>query len=199
MPQSPMRLLRRAAVAFALVAMATLLSAAAPAPARAAPIRLIATYPANNAERVAPEAELYFVFDQPTAKSGAFSVADLDSIGGPPGGTLLALQSPRWSASGDTVFLKPVQPMTYGHLHGMLVNVIEAPDPQNSATDLPGVNNPIYFTVSPRANLERLGTPGLYESVTLVPERAVPVTIGVRETAGTAAYFNRARYRFYPA
>ncbi|HET9950555.1 MAG TPA: hypothetical protein VFS09_02045, partial [Candidatus Eisenbacteria bacterium] len=46
---------------------------------------------------------------------------------------------------------------------------------------------------------ERLGTPGLYESVTLVPERAVPVTIGVRETAGTAAYFNRARYRFYPA
>ncbi len=166
-------------------------SAALPGGAIASPISQIATYPGSNADRVAPEAELYFVFDQATAKSGAFSVADLDSG---QSGTLLALQAPRWSALGDTVFLKPVQPMTFGHLHGMKVNVIEAPDPQNSSTDLPL----IYFTVSPRANVERVGTMGIYESITLVPDLPSPVTIGVRETAGTSATFTRARYRFYP-
>lgn len=166
-------------------------SAALPGEAIASPISQIATYPRSNADRVAPEAELYVVFDQPTAKSGAFSVADLDSG---QSGTLLSLQAPRWSALGDTVFLKPIQPMTFGHLHGMKVNVIEAPDPQNSSTDLPLIT----FTVSPRANVERVGASGLYESITLVPDFPSPVTIGVRETAGTSATFTRARYRFYP-
>ncbi|HEY6572683.1 MAG TPA: hypothetical protein VI198_05125, partial [Candidatus Eisenbacteria bacterium] len=176
---------------FAWLAIVGAAAVAAPGTASAAPITQVATNPVNNADRVAPEAELYFVFDQPTAKSGAFSVADLDSG---QFGTLLSLQTPRWSALGDTVFLKPVQPMTFGHLHGMKVNVIEAPDPQNSSTDLPLV----YFTVSPRANVERVGPAGLYESITLVPDYPSPVTIGVRETAGTSATFTRVRYRFYP-
>ncbi|HEU4723858.1 MAG TPA: hypothetical protein VFU59_01035 [Candidatus Eisenbacteria bacterium] len=178
--------------AFAIATALGLLAIAAPGRAVAAPITQIATYPVNNASRVAPEAELYFVFDQPTAKSGAFSVADLDSGGG---GVLLALQTPRWSALGDTVFLKPIQPMTFGHLHGMKVNVIEAPDPQNSSVDLPL----IYFNVAPRANVVRVGKVGLYESVSLVPGVPTPITIGVEERAGTAATFTRARYRFYPS
>ena len=48
------------------------------ATASAAPIQ-IATYPRDGEEYVPTNAELYFVFDQPTAKEGAFSVADLDS------------------------------------------------------------------------------------------------------------------------
>ncbi|MEK7316015.1 MAG: hypothetical protein AAB011_07540, partial [Candidatus Eisenbacteria bacterium] len=176
---------------FALLVAPLATIGALPGEATAAPISQIATYPRSNADRVAPEAELYVVFDQSTAKSGAFSVADLDSG---QFGTLLSLQAPRWSALGDTVFLKPIQPMTFGHLHGMKVNVIEAPDPQNSSTDLPLT----YFTVSPRANVERVGATGLYESITLVPDFPSPVTIGVRETAGTSATFTRARYRFYP-
>jgi len=177
-------------VAFAWLAIVGAMVAAGPGAANAAPITQIASYPAGNADRVAPEAELYFVFDQQTAKSGAFSVADLDpSQIGP----LLSLQTPRWSVLGDTVFLKPVQPMAYGHLHGMKVNVIVAPDPQNSSVDLPLV----LFTVSPRANVVRVGPAGLYESISLVPDQPSAVTIGVRETAGTSATFTRARYRFY--
>lgn len=196
MPQSLIRAraASRRARTWVLAAFASLAIvgavATAPGKASAAPITQVATNPPNNADRVAPEAELYFVFDQPTAKSGAFSVADLDSG---QFGTLLSLQTPRWSALGDTVFLKPVQPMTFGHLHGMKVNVIEAPDPQNSSTDLPLV----YFTVAPRANVQRVGTAWLLESITLVPENPTSVTIGVREMAGTSATFTRARYRFY--
>ncbi|MEK7348897.1 MAG: hypothetical protein AABZ94_08490 [Candidatus Eisenbacteria bacterium] len=186
---TPRRARAWAMAAFAWLAI-VVAAAVVPGMASAAPITQVATNPPNNADRVAPEAELYFVFDQPTAKSGAFSVADLDSG---QFGTLLSLLTPRWSALGDTVFLRPVQPMTFGHLHGMKVNVIEAPDPQNSSVDLPL----IYFTVSPRANVQRVGTAGLYESITLVPEQPSPVTIGVRETAGTSATFTRARYRFY--
>ncbi len=185
----PQSLFRALAVAAALAGSLGL-GAAAPRDAHAVPISQIATFPANNADRVAPEAELYFVFDQPTAKSGAFTVADLDSGSV---GIILALDTPRWSALGDTVFLKPVQPMTYGHQHGMRVNVIEAPDPQNSSTDL----QIVYFRVAPHANVQLIGTTGLYESISLVPDRPTPVTIGVRETAGTAATFTSARYRFY--
>jgi hypothetical protein len=196
MPQSLIRTLAvsgraraRAAVALAWLATLGAMGGATPGQATASPITQIATYPANNADHVHPGAELYVVFDQPTAKSGAFSVADLD----PSQFGLIPLLAPRWSALGDTVFLKPVQPMTFGHLHAMKVNVIEAPDPQNSSIDLPTV----YFTIAPRANVQRVGASGLYESITLVPEQPSPVTIAVRETAGTAATFTRARYRFY--
>ena len=103
----------------------------------------IATYPRNGDPRVPPDAELYFVFDEPTIKQGAFSVADLDSGGGP--GELLNLNTPRWSALGDTVFLKPTFPMTPGHRHGMIVNLIRTAD--SSAVDLPV----IQFTVNPAA------------------------------------------------
>ena len=101
----------------------------------------IATYPRNGDPRVPSEAELYFVFDEPTIKQGSFSVADLDSFGG----VLLNLNTPRWSALGDTVFLKPSFPMTPGHRHGMIVNLVRTAD--SSAVDLPI----ILFTVNPAA------------------------------------------------
>ena len=95
----PQSLLRAAVIAAALLSPFT-------ATAYASPIQQIATFPRDGADRAAPEAELYFVFDQPTAKSGSFYVADLDS--GAVEGTQLTLDAPRWSALGDTVFLKPV-------------------------------------------------------------------------------------------
>jgi len=148
------------------------------ATASAAPIQ-IATYPRDGEEYVPTNAELYFVFDQPTAKEGAFSVADLDSSTLP----LLNLEQPRWSAAGDTVFLKPSQPMAYGHLHGMRVNLIRGlPLGSNDANDLPIV----YFTTFPRAKLERVVGNERLESFTLVPDRPTEIGISVKETAGNA-------------
>ncbi len=179
----PQSLLRAAVIAAALLSPFT-------ATAYASPIQQIATFPRDGADRAAPEAELYFVFDQPTAKSGSFSVADLDSGAV---GTLLTLDAPRWSALGDTVFLKPTFPLRYGHRHGMRVGVILAPDPLNNNSQLPIV----YFNVSPRANVVRIGPADLFPSISLVPGVPTPFTLGVRETAGTAAMFTRARYRLY--
>ncbi|HEU4333986.1 MAG TPA: Ig-like domain-containing protein, partial [Candidatus Eisenbacteria bacterium] len=188
-PQSIPRALA-AAGALLLLLIGAALSSIAAAPAAAAPIRIVSTYPPNGADRVAPEAELHVVFDQPTAKSGIFSVADFDSGAF---GVILALEAPRWSASGDTVYLKPTSPMQYGHRHAIQVQTILAPDPLNNGGPYPI----IYFNVAPRANVVRIGPPDLFASVTLVPGVATPITVGVRETAGTAAFFTRARYRFY--
>jgi hypothetical protein len=158
-----------------------------------APPVQIATYPPDGARRVAPNATLYFVFDQPTQKSGSFSVADLDSISpGNPVGTLLNLDPPVWSALGDTVFLKPTQPMTLGHLHGMRVNTIVGTG--GTGNDLPIVQ----FLVFPRSNLVRTNPPeNDFSSVTLVPGRAVPVGVSVRETNDNTATFTSARIEFW--
>ncbi|MGE5175600.1 MAG: hypothetical protein ACM3JJ_04420, partial [Hyphomicrobiales bacterium] len=79
-------------------------SGAARAPGANTPPQQIATYPRDGQTYVPPNAELYFVFNQPTMKSGSFSVADVDS-NAEVGGTLLLLNSPRWSSLGDTVYL----------------------------------------------------------------------------------------------
>jgi hypothetical protein len=118
----------------------------------------IATYPRDGELRVPPGAELYVVFDEPTTKTGSFSVADLDSGGM---GVLLNLDPPRWSALGDTVFLKPSAPMSLGHRHGMRVNTIFTPD--SSASDLPVV----FFTVHPTA-------PGAVTITSIVLEEPLP-------------------------
>ena len=173
----------------------------APAPpvargASATPPQQIATYPRDGDPRVASTATLYFVFDQPTSKSGSFSVADLDSG---TVGVLLNLESPRWSALGDTVFLKPIQPMTFGHHHGMRVNTIIAADGVTAANDLPIV----YFTVFPRARVERIvsmseGHPlNSFASITLVPGRPIPVSVNVRELNQNTATFTSAIAEFW--
>ncbi len=150
----------------------------------------IATYPSDGQTRVPPGATLFIVFDQPTLKSGSFSVADLDSGGG----VLLNLDAPQWSALGDTVFLKPSAPMTFGHHHGMRVNTIFATD-GTASNDLPIV----FFTVFPRALLERIPTGNNFSSLTLVPETPIPVGVSVRERNDNAVTFTSARVEFWPA
>jgi len=173
----------------ALLASAVLALALFTRVASAAPVQ-IATFPQDGATYVPINTEFYFVFDQPTAKEGAFSVADLDD----PLLPLLNLDVPRWSALGDTVFLKTTAPMAYGHLHGMRVNLIRGlPLGSNDNNDLPIV----YFTTFPRAKLERVLGNERLESFTLVPERPTPIGISVRETAGDAATLSMARVEIW--
>ena len=108
--------------------------------------------------RVPPDAELYVVFDEPTTKTGSFSVADLDSGGM---GVLLNLDPPRWSALGDTVYLRPSAPMSLGHRHGDAGQHHLHPD--SSANDLPIV----FFTVHPTA-------PGAVVITDIVLEEPLP-------------------------
>ncbi len=164
-----------------------LLIPAARAPgAGSAEIVQVATYPKDGDLRVPPNATAYFVFNQPTSKSGVFEMADLDS------GVLINLQSPRWSALGDTVFLTPLQPMPFGHQMGMRVDLIFAP--ADTAADLPIV----YFSILPRANVQRIPPGNEFTSVTLIPGTPVPVAVNARETAGDAATFTSARVAFWP-
>ena len=151
----------------------------------------IATYPTNGDTRVAPEAVLYFVFDQPTLKSGIFTVYDLDS------GTVetqLNQDAPRWSALGDTVYLKPTAPMALSHHMKMQVELIIATD-TTATTNLPI----IYFSIFPRAHVERIPPGDEFTSVTLIPGTPVPIAVNARETAGDAATFTSARVEFWPS
>ena len=152
----------------------------------AAVVTQVATFPKDGAIRVSPDATVYFVFDQPTQKTGAFSIADFDPSSG---GGLLSLDVPRWSALGDTVFLRPLSPLPYGHLFGMRVNLIIATD-GTSTFDLPIV----YFTSLARARVERV-QPGNV-SLALTPDVPMPVAIPVRETANTDVSFTSVRIQF---
>ncbi|HEX7077892.1 MAG TPA: hypothetical protein VF363_05690 [Candidatus Eisenbacteria bacterium] len=150
----------------------------------------IASYPVDGQTRVPANAELYFVFDQPTSQRGIFSVADLDSFGG----TLLVLNAPRWSALGDTVFLKPTFPMEFGHSHGMRVNLIVGPAPDSLVA---GDQPIVLFSTVPRASLERVPSADDLQSVTLVAGSPTPVAATAREKAGTAVSFTAARIEFW--
>ena len=159
----------------------------------AAAPNMIDSYPRDGDDHVAINAELYFVFDQPTQKSGIFSVADIDS--GTTGGALLNLDAPRWSALGDTVFLRPSFPMALGHQHGMRVNAIVGfrafpADTDTVRTDLPI----IFFETFPAARLEAVKQPS---SLTLVPETPTPVEIFVRELEGNAVTLTSVQIRMW--
>jgi hypothetical protein len=151
--------------------------------------QVLDSYPRDGATRIPPNATLYFVFDQPTLKRGTFSVADGDSAGYP----LLNLAPPTWSALGDTVFLKPTQPMTFGHRIGMFVNTIFATD-STASTDVGGIR---FFRIFPRAKLERFPTGIGLTSVTLVPDVPVPVAGSARELNDCTVTFTSARIEFW--
>ena len=151
--------------------------------------QVLDSYPRDGATRIPPNATLYFVFDQPTQKRGSFSVADLDSAGLP----LLNLDPPTWSALGDTVFLQPSQPMSFGHLCGMLVNTIYATD-STASNDVGGIRR---FRIFPRTRLERYPTGTGLTSVTLVPDVPVPVGATARELNDDTAFFTSARIEFW--
>lgn len=154
--------------------------------------RQIDSYPRDGDGHVAADAELYFVFDQPTQKTGLFSVADLDSIGLP----LLNLNTPRWSALGDTVFLKPTAPMTLGHQHGMRVGLIVGYPSFPGDVDTISVDQPIiYFRTFPGAVVRRISQP---TSLTLTPGEPTPVTATFQETSGNAVTITSARIEVWP-
>lgn len=154
--------------------------------------RQIDSYPRDGDNHVAADAELYFVFDQPTQKTGLFSVADLDSAGLP----LLNLNTPRWSALGDTVFLRPLIPMTLGHLHGMRVGLIVGFRSFPADTDTISVDQPIiYFRTFPPAVVQRITQPA---SLTLVPGEPTPVATSFQETSGNAVTLTSARIEIWP-
>ncbi len=151
--------------------------------------QIVGTSPPDGARRVSPDATIAIAFDQPTLKTGAFSVADLDSSGG----ILLNLNTPTWSALGDTVYLKPTAPMEFGHRHGFLVNLIIAPD-STASIDLFPVR---YFYTFARAKLERMPSSGPFPSVTLVPGTPIPVIANVRELNDNTVTFSSARIEFW--
>jgi len=161
-------------------------------PASSVRPRQIDSYPRDGDNHVASDAELYFVFDTPTQKTGTFSVADLDSGFS---GTLLNLDAPRWSALGDTVFLKPSTPMTLGHLHGMRVNLIVGFKSSPTDVDTVTVDQPIvFFRTFPPAVLRRISPS---TSLTLVPDQPTPVETWVRESAGNAVTLTSVRIQLW--
>jgi hypothetical protein len=151
--------------------------------------QVLDSYPRDGASHIPPGATLYYVFDQPTLKSGIFSVADLDSAGLP----LLNLDAPTWSALGDTVYIKPSALMERGHQHGMLVNLIVATD-STASVDVGGIR---YFRIFPWPKLECVPSEGGFPSVTLVPGTPIPVSTNVRELNGNAVSFTSARIEFW--
>jgi hypothetical protein len=149
--------------------------------------RQLATYPRQGEAHIPPNAILYFVFDQPTLKSGSFSVADLDNLPG-----LIPLGAPRWSALGDTVFLTPLAPLALGHYHGMEVNTIFGTDSLVS-NDLPIV----YFTIAARASIAPIGSTAAGQavpppSVALAPGVPTPVGPSVSNRVDTEVRFDHA-------
>jgi len=155
---------------------------------------MIDSYPRDNDDHVAVTATLYFVFDQPTQKSGIFSVADLDSGIG----VLLNLDPPRWSSAGDTVYLKPTVPMALGHQHGMRVNAIVGFRANPADTDtVSGDQGIVYFKTFPPARLERISAVSPW--LTLVPDALTPVETSVRELEGNAVTLTSVRVQMWAA
>lgn len=146
----------------------------------------VATYPRQGQTHIPPSATLYFVFDQPTLKSGSFSVADLDNLPG-----LIPLGIPRWSALGDTVFLTPLTSLAMGHYHGMRVNTIFATD-GTASNDLPIV----YFTIVARASIAPLAAGAESRTVALAPGAPTPVGLSVSNRVDTEVRFDHASVTF---
>jgi hypothetical protein len=153
---------------------------------------VVATYPAQGAERVPASAILVFTFDRPTAKHVAYSVADLDPSSG---GGLITTAPDRWSPAGDTLYITPLTPLAFGHLFGMKLNLVQ--DADSSIYANPAYYNEVYyFTTAAQARVERVqGNVNL----SLTPDVTLPASVPVRELAGTDVLFTSARVQFLPS
>jgi hypothetical protein len=173
--------------AFALAA--TLLLGASAAFAQAP--RVVAVYPANGATRVPANAVMVFAFDRPTAKHATYSVADFTA-----GGGLITTAVDRWSPLGDTLYITPFAPLTFGHQYGMKLNRLQG-------TDSLFYGNPTYyqevyyFTTAYQARVERVQAGNF--NLSLTPDVTLPVPIPVRELAGTDVGFTSVRVQFLPS
>ncbi len=154
---------------------------------------MLDSYPRDGDQFILPNAELFFVFNQPTHKTGTFTVADIDS--GTTGGVILNLDPPRWSALGDTVFLKPSFPMTLAHLHGMRVNgIIGKPSFPGDVDTTAGDQGIVYFRLISASRLVSVAGP---HSPTLVPGQPTPIVTAVREMNGNAVTMTQVRTRIW--
>jgi hypothetical protein len=177
------------AAALSLSAGALLLS---PGAALAQPV-VIGTYPPNGAERVPANAVLVLIFDRPTAKHAAYSIADLDPSSG---GGLITTAPDRWSAAGDTLYITPLNPLPFGHLFGWKLNLLQ--DADSTFYGNPAYYNEVYyFTTAAQARVERVQAGNL--NIALTPDVTRPVSIPVRELAGTDVSFSSARVQFLPS
>jgi len=176
-------------LAFALAIAVQLAASAACAQAP----RVLAVYPANGAMRVPVNAVLVFVFDRPTAKHVAYSVADLDPSAG---GGLITTALDRWSARGDTLYITPLSPLAFGHLFGMKLNLVQ--DTTGTSYTNPTYYQQIYnFTTAFQARVERVQAGNF--NLSLTPDVTLPVPIPVRELAGTDVGFTSVRVQFLPS
>jgi hypothetical protein len=156
-------------------------------------LAMMDSYPRDGDEHILPNAELFFVFNQRTHKTGTFTVADIDS--NTTGGVILNLDPPRWSALGDTVYLKPSAPMTLGHLHGMRVNgIIGYPSFPGDVDSTAGDQGIIYYRVISASRLVSVAGP---VSPTLVPDQPTPIVTAVREMNGNAVTLTQVRTRIW--
>ena len=147
-------------------------------------------YPPDNAEHVAASVVIVFSFDRPTAKHVAYSLADLDPSSG---GGLITTAPDRWSPQGDTLYITPLQPLAYGHLFGMKLNLVQ--DTTGTIYSNPAYYPEVhYFTTAARASVERIQAGNV--NLALTPDVTLPVGIPVRELAGTAVGFTSARVQF---
>ena len=158
--------------------------------------RVVATYPPNGAPRVPSNAILQFVFDQPTGKHAAYSVADLDPSSG---GGLITTLPDRWSTLGDTLYITPLSPLAFGHLFAMKLNLVQDTTGTNWTEEPPpGRYSEIYtFTTVAQARVERVQAGDV--NLSLTPDVALPVPIPVRELAGTDVSFTSARVQLLPS
>ena len=151
--------------------------------------RIVATYPADGADRVPSNANLVFAFDRPTAKHVSYSVADLTSGGG---GTITTSPD-RWSPLGDTLYITPFMPLAFGHLFGMKINLLQDVDSTYYGNPT-YYDQAYYFTTLSPSRVERVQAGDV--SLSLTPDVTLPVPIPVRELAGTDVSFTSARVQF---
>jgi len=176
--------------AFRYFAAATLALLLLTGAAAAQPPVVIGTVPADGAVRVPTSLVLVFIFDRPTAKHVAYSIADLDPSAG---GGLVSTLPDRWSPAGDTLYITPQGPLAFGHLYGMKLNIVQGSDSVFYSNPT-YFNQVYYFTTAAQARVERVQAGNL--NLSLTPDVTLPVSIPVRELAGTDVRFSSARVQF---
>ncbi len=152
--------------------------------------RVVATYPPNGADRVASNITITFVFDRPTGKQVRHSVVDITA-----GGGIVSTVPDRWSPLGDTLYIKPLAPLPLAHFYEMKINQVRDTSGVIWSEVPGGLYSEIYsFTTASPASVERVQSGNL--DLSLTPDVTLPVSIPVRELAGTDVQFTSVRVQF---
>src|SRR5205814_2269567 len=129
-----------------------------------------------------------FIFDRPTGKVAFYSIAPDTSTGG-----LVSTLPDTWSPRGDTLTITPFQPLALGHSYIYKLNTLQ--DTTGAVYNNPTYYNEVYlFTVISRASVDRVQAGNV--NLSLSPDVTLPVSIPLREGAGTDVAFTSARVQF---